>query len=259
MDNEQIVELYYENFNEETRVIKDQAHMIEYNITMKYINKYLKPDSKIIEVGCGTGVYSLSLADRGLDITAVDISEKNLNLLQQKVTVNSNIHIYKRNAVSLYNIADNTFDICLCLGPLYHLFDKKDINQALSEMKRVTKNNGIIFISYLSQDYIMMREPEKIFNNPSKYLSSNYNFISRIQDVFYYFTIDKFRRLMQEHELFQECLFTMDGITSFIREDVNKLDQEAYSHYMAYSLKNCEREELMGFSPHLCYITYNIK
>ena len=104
-----------------------------------------------------------------------------------------------------------------------------------------------------------MRDSEKIFRNPTKYLTGSYEFVSNIQEAFYYFTINKFKELMYEQNLLQECLFTMDGITSFIREDINRMDFEAYSHYMNYLMKNCEREELMGFSPHLCYITRNGK
>ena len=52
-------------------------------------------------------------------------------------------------------------------------------------------------------------------------------------------------------------LFTMDGITSFIRDDVNELSENAYNEYLNYLKSNCERKELLGFSPHLCYITTN--
>lgn len=259
MDTEQIVTKYYDNWDEESRVLRDNAHLTEFYITMEYIKKYAPKNSKIIEIGCGAGVYSLELAEQGYDVTAVDISEKNLRTLRGKVNPKSKIRVLNRNACNLFDIENDTFDVCLCLGPLYHLFDEEDIDRAINETKRVTKKNGTIFFAFLSQDYIMMRVPQKIFSNPLRYLTEDYKFISNIDEAFYYFSIKGFKILMEKYNMRKECLFSMDGITSFIRDDINQLDDEAYGHYLSYLKKNCEREEIVGFSPHLCYVTYNQK
>ena len=58
--NEIIVADYYDEWSEDNRLNRDKAHMIEYFSTMHYIDKYLKPGDKILEVGCGTGIYSLN-------------------------------------------------------------------------------------------------------------------------------------------------------------------------------------------------------
>lgn len=257
--NEQIVTDYYKQFEEDNRVSVDAAHMVEYNITMDYIEKYVTPGCKILELGCGTGIYSLELAKRGYDVTAIDISEKNLKILEKNITPEMKIKILQANSTNLSALNDDTFDICLCFGPLYHLFNKTDIDKTINEIKRVTKQNGMIFIAYLSQDYIMMRMPDEVFENPDRYLDKNYNFISNMDEAFYYFKIQDFDNLMKSYELDKITLFTMDGITSFIRHHINKLSKEAYNEYINYLKANCERQELLGFSPHLCYITKNKK
>lgn len=68
---ESIIE-FYNNYDEDSR-LKRKNRMPEYLTTMKYIEKYLKPNSKIIEIGAGTGRYSIALADMGYDVTAVEL------------------------------------------------------------------------------------------------------------------------------------------------------------------------------------------
>ena len=52
--------------------------------------------------------------------------------------------------MNLEHFKDGTFDITLVLGPMYHLYDKEDVHKALKEAVRVTKENGIIFVAFLS-------------------------------------------------------------------------------------------------------------
>ena len=55
---------FYNKYDEDNR-LKSKTHLPEYLITMKYIKKYLTPNSKILEIGAGTGRYSIALADMG--------------------------------------------------------------------------------------------------------------------------------------------------------------------------------------------------
>lgn len=64
---------YYNSYNEDNR-LKSKTHLPEYLITMKYIKKYLTPNSKILEIGAGTGRYSIALADMGYDVTVLSLS-----------------------------------------------------------------------------------------------------------------------------------------------------------------------------------------
>ena len=48
--------------------------------------------------------------------------------------------------------ADNTFDITLVFGPMYHLYAESDKHQAISEALRVTKSGGVIFAAYCISD-----------------------------------------------------------------------------------------------------------
>lgn len=77
------IEKYYSNYNEEKR-LTHKNHLPEYLVTMKYIEKYLFPGAKIAEIGAGTGRYSIALAEKGCDVTAVELVDHNLNILKSK-------------------------------------------------------------------------------------------------------------------------------------------------------------------------------
>lgn len=136
---ESIIE-FYNNYDEDSR-LKRKNRMPEYLTTMKYIEKYLKPNSKIIEIGAGTGRYSIALADMGYDVTAVELVPHNINIMKKKVKPKHNIKIYEGNACDLSFIDSDTYDIVLLLGPMYHLFTDEDKHKAIGEALRVAKRH----------------------------------------------------------------------------------------------------------------------
>ena len=113
---------------------------------MKYINIYLeqimagknvddKSQIKILDIGAVTGRQSVPLANQGFDVTAVELVKHNLGRLKQK---GANVKAYQGNALKLKRFEDDSFDLTLLFGPMYHLHSREDKLKALSEAKRVT-------------------------------------------------------------------------------------------------------------------------
>lgn len=67
---------------------------------------------------------------------------------EDRLQEENQVRLIQGNAMYLSAYADETFDITLSLGPMYHLFDEKSKRKALEEAIRVTKKNGMIFIAY---------------------------------------------------------------------------------------------------------------
>ena len=113
------METYYNKFNEDKRLTHRHG-IIEFNTTIKYIDKILKNmnNPKIIDVGAGCGKYSIYLSDKGYDVTAIELVKHNLMTLKSK---NKNVKAYQGNALNLSKFKDNSFDMVLLFGPLYHL------------------------------------------------------------------------------------------------------------------------------------------
>ena len=83
------LEEYYNKFNEEKRLLSRHGQ-VEFRTSMKYIHQCIealdrKPeDVKILDIGAGTGRYSVTLAEEGYDVTAVELVKYNLGILKSK-------------------------------------------------------------------------------------------------------------------------------------------------------------------------------
>ena len=64
METKDYLTNYYERYDEDGRLTSKHG-IVEYITTMKYIEKYLQPGMKILEIGAATGRYSHALAQKG--------------------------------------------------------------------------------------------------------------------------------------------------------------------------------------------------
>ena len=160
------LEQYYNKFHEEHR-LETRHGIVEFSTTLKYIlkcaeelacaeksvlqaNGEVPRKLKIADIGAGTGRYSVELCHRGFDVTAVELVAHNLEILRDK---HENIKTWKGDARDLHFLDDETFDITLLFGPLYHLHGEENKLKALSEAKRITKKGGNILVAYVMDDY----------------------------------------------------------------------------------------------------------
>ena len=247
------IEKYYNKFNEDKRLLTRHGQ-VEFFVTTNYINKYLKKlkKPKILDVGAGTGRYSIYLNDLGYDVTAVELVKHNLKVLEEK---NKNIKAILANATNLKKIEDNSFDIVLLFGPLYHLFSLEDKIKAIEEAKRVVKNNGLIFIQYVMNDYAILvhgfREQTILNDLEKNRIDKNFKIKDDIQNLYSFYRIEDINELNKLTNLKRIKIIGVDGATDYFRKDINKLSFEEFELFKKYQLSICERKELMGASSHI--------
>ena len=143
MESDRYIIDFYNSYDEDSRLVSKHG-TIEFLTTMHYVEKYIRPGSRVLEIGAGTGRYSHSLARRGYDVDAVELVEHNIEIFRKNTLPTEKITITQGNSLDLSAFPDNQYDITLLLGPLYHLYNKTDKRQALSEAIRVTKQGGVI-------------------------------------------------------------------------------------------------------------------
>ena len=142
---------YYEQYDENSRLLSKTGN-VEFWTTMHYIEKFLRPGVRILEIGAGTGRYSHALAQKGYRVDAVELIGHNIEIFKQHTIEGEPVTIVQGNATDLSAFESNTYDITLLLGPMYHLFEKSDKDRALAEAIRVTKPGGVVFAAYCMSD-----------------------------------------------------------------------------------------------------------
>lgn len=246
------IEKYYNKFNEDKRLLSRHGQ-VEFSVTMKYINECInnRKNLKILDIGAGTGRYSNALANLGHDVTAVELVKKNLSVLKQNFP---NIKAIQGNALNLKKIPDNSFDITLLFGPMYHLFSFEDKQKALSEAKRVTKPNGYILVAYLMNEYAVItyafKEGNLIKCLQENKLDKNFQCLTNEDDLYSYIRLENIDKLNSSLNLNREKIIAVDGATDYIRPIINKMTEEEFEIYINYQMSICERPELLGASSH---------
>ena len=125
---------------------------IEFASTLRLIEKYFPANGDVCDVGSGPGRYSIELARRGYRVTLFDLSGKLLERAERAIAsegINATAYIHG-NARDLSVFKDESFDAALLLGPLYHMTERPDRSQALSEMVRILKPGGRAIVAFLN-------------------------------------------------------------------------------------------------------------
>ena len=166
-----------------------------------------------------------------------------------------NINVTEGTALDLSCYEDNTFDMTLVLGPLYHLYTEEDKKKAIEEALRVTKPNGYLYIAYLTNDSVMLSYGLKKRHLLDKGLfDENYKFYDKPEEIFTTFNIDEFNKLMDNYPIENISTVATDGLSSILRDYVNILDDEEFKVWLDYHYKSCEKKDLIGYSSHALYI-----
>lgn len=246
--NEENLIKYYNKFNEEKR-LKTRHGNLEFVTTMHYILDYLKKDDKIIDIGAGSGFYSKYLSDLGYDITAVELIKHNIRKIESL-----GIKAIQANALDLRMFPDNSFDITLLLGPMYHLISDDELITALKEAKRITKKNGIIFVAYCMNEYAILthgfKEHAILDSLKNNLIDQEYNITPAKTDLYRFVRLEHINKFNNILNLERIKIISPDGLVNYMRPSINELSEEEYQELIKYHLSTCERSDLIGAGYH---------
>ena len=255
MNTNKYLEAYYNEYDEENRLVRNRVGQVEYLTTRKYIDEYLtSKDIKILEVGAGTGRYSVTLAKEGYEVTAVELVEHNLEILKAKLDGTERITPLQGNALDLTAFDDNIFDLTLVLGPMYHLYTKEEKVTALKEAVRVTKQGGHIFVAYCMNEATVI---QYVFGCnqlhsliESNMITDDWRCVSEPKDLFEMVRLEEIDSINEEVKAKRVTIIATDGASRYIRDYLESVDDEMFEQWLSYHYATCERLDLIGATNH---------
>ncbi|MGL5023296.1 class I SAM-dependent methyltransferase [Cetobacterium sp.] len=254
---------YYEEYDEDKRLFKSNMNKLEFITTIEKLNSIIKSGDKIIELGAGTGNYSFYYNDKGHEVVALDIVLKHVEIIEQKIKEKNSkkIKTYLGSAIDLSEFSDESFDVVLCLGPMYHLTSVEDQRSCIKESRRILKKDGVLAIAYINKHYILANT---MLNN--NYLKESFIEKTLTSGVMKsgdegnfwvesnYFTPKEIEKFVDKIGFRKISNIATDGIGRLFSEKVNSFSEKEFEIFKNYHLASCDDESLLGYSNHGLYI-----
>lgn len=247
---------YYNNYDEDGR-LSSKHGQVEYLTTMRYIERYVTPEARILEIGAGTGRYSHALAQKGYAVDAVELVPHNIKIFQSNTTPNEKISVRQGDARDLSAFADHEYDITLLLGPMYHMFTPEDKKRTISEALRVTKPGGIVFAAYCMSDASIMDSGFKRgdfsvsdFIKKGFINAETFETRSTPELIFEIVRKEQIDMLMQDFSVSRLHFVATDLYTNHMRSAVDEMEEETFALYLQYHFAICERSDMIGLTHH---------
>jgi len=134
-----------EKASKEEEDLADEA--INRALRWREIERHLEGVDTILDVGAGTGAFSIRLARRGFSVTHLDLSPAMLQVARQKAQDVENIRLIEGNAADLSQFTDSSFDLVLNMDGAVS-FCGSEAEQAIRESCRVAKRKLIVTVSH---------------------------------------------------------------------------------------------------------------
>ncbi|WP_086347231.1 class I SAM-dependent methyltransferase [Candidatus Enterococcus clewellii] len=232
MNNNPIIS-NYSSFDEDQRAFESRAAQIEFIYTKRLLDQYIDSEKTVIELGCGTGYYGLYLSDKCKYYHGIDLVPKHIEQFQSKIIEQDLHHISASlgDATHLPEIQDNSYDVVLVLGPMYHL-PHDERQKVIMESRRICKIGGVIMFAYINKigAYLRACIDENLKADYPNEAANNSVFVNGVDDKLsevFYFTMPE----EMEHDVTQKGLSIVRnaGVDfSFSPTDINRMSDEQY-------------------------------
>ncbi|MBE5778102.1 MAG: class I SAM-dependent methyltransferase [Clostridiales bacterium] len=265
MTNFDRVRDYYQHFDEDNRLKWDASGRLEYEMSLRILQKYLPEKGKILDLGGASGVYSFPLAEMGYEMYLADLSQKLIEQAMEKDTGKVLKSCDVVNAMDLSLYADDTFDAVIAFGPFYHLTEAAEREAAVREIYRVLKPGGVTlaaFIPYLSGSIAIVdryvRSPAQVDEGNLLEVFRSGKFVNLAE---YGFQEGFYAESGEMENLFSDCGFVKLGLRSvrgfaYEREEAICAISDPVMKSRVYELieETSTRKEIVETCGHAVYV-----
>ncbi len=245
------IEKHYNKHPEDLRLQRRHG-IVEFETTLYHLHRFLQPGQCLLDIGAGTGRYTSALMAEGYRVKAVELVRRNIEVFLKREPA---ADVVQGDARHMPFLPDDSADITLLLGPLYHLVGDEEKLKALGEAKRVTKPGGLIFVAYLMNEYSILSycfDEDRIGGLMERGAVDAFFHIQASSDELYdYVRLEDIDRLDREAGLERVTIFSPDGPADYMRTRLNQMSDETFARFLDYQKQVSERPELMGAGSHV--------
>lgn len=157
MSNEELFDSLAKRYDEWYKTpLGSFVDSLEFNLILKHCDKIL--GKRILDIGCGTGNYSVRFANLGAHVTGIDSSEEMLSMAKNKTKDSIlPIHFHKAEAESL-PFEDDSFDLVISVNSLEFVNDQ---TSCFKESYRVLKKGGKAIFCVLNDESLWINTLKK--------------------------------------------------------------------------------------------------
>lgn len=245
-----MLEQYYNSYDENERLKKDNVHAIEYRTTLHFLQKHLEGAVTVLDCCAGCGIYAFYFAGIGYEVTAGDLVEKHIDCINASEKRYLLKEVYQGNVLDMSRFDDGSFDSILCLGALYHLQTEKEREICVKECVRVLKPKGIFAFAYINRNAIFINhfKQGKDFESGENIMKTGKN------GIFYGMAFGEASNLGVKFGIEKITDIGTDGLIYPLYDEINALDSNQFDNYLKYHIATCEEPSVIGHSMHGLWI-----
>ena len=250
---------HYSGYKEDNRVNESRAANLEFHYTKKFLSEYITSESSVIELGCATGYYGMFFADKCTQYTGVDLSPDNIAVFHEKIVAErkENVCAIIGDATALLGFSDNSFDVVLCLGPMYHL-PREERLKVFDECYRIARPGAILAFAYINGlgAYVAACVHDKLRrtypNAETNQSVLEFNTDDQLPGVFFFTSSEEMEYDAKHKKL--EILKNCGVNFHFAACAIDAMNEEQFECYMELADKMSDSPSCTGLSAHALLI-----
>ncbi|GAA0230692.1 methyltransferase domain-containing protein [Haladaptatus pallidirubidus] len=265
---------YYDEFgeNEWERLDRDPVTRMEFENTTDYLETHLPESGHVLDVGGAAGRYACWLAERGYDVTLVDVSAKQVELAREnadKRGLEAQISAEQGDVRDLRFEADRFDAVCCLGGPLSHVVDDAERATAMAELRRVASTDSPVFVSVIGR-FAAIRDILKFTLDASHRLlapiaeDGKYT-EARVEEYSdgegwaecHFFRADEFESELESAGFEVEQLVGLEGVANRMKTELEEADEEAVESVREVVRMLREDRTVVDFSEHILAVCRN--